>query len=327
MYNLSYKLTIINLIFTLYALSTKIYGFYIDSFVTPNLYQYPEYTQCLDISRNGKLTSEQYFTNFTRQTSITMRNATFSGISRHSVCLNNNFITKTSSELGNSNFDITYLFTSLMEFNNEINPFVVKFNVYDNELINMDVVMYFRLFTNKGNYTEIYSLSDYHYFNMSTINIPLFNSLNTSVNVHMFSFGMFPNDEDNTQVVFQFMNVNRENYLNYRHVITSPSTITGIYAVDNNLNTYWQTFNLQSNFTIYFPEIIFNNSILMTWQKRPDRVILGYFDNSTQFIVIQTWNRPKFTLKPRLSNFPNIKLSNLHIVVHGTGLLSEIIKL
>lgn len=321
------------IVFTILIVNT--YAFYQDTLtVSPNIYDPINSPHCLTIMNEGTLSITQNFDeslSITRKTTLIMTDSENTDAIGHELCIANGFLTKGAGPIGLSIFEMEYTYTQPYIFDTNTNPLLIRLRIDLPQYMTLNFTA--KTVTNEI-LTETYALGDFMAEN-TDYTLAVFNSIYTPLSINSIKYTMLPS-ENNVDLRISYPKLQqRTNYLQFRHVESSPYDQRAILSVDGNILTTWRTniIGETTNLTVYFPIQKMSKSVTLRWLAPPTTVTLGYLKpvlntNSTTFIQIQKWENKHNGGRPinksgRL-NMPTEQIDNFHVIISGFAVLTEI---
>lgn len=321
------KFIISNMILFMVVVPSYINGLFLDTLTdSPNIYNQNSQSSCLSVVKNGKLEVTQDYGVYTRKTAIIMTDAENFDMLGHELCIANSFLTKSSGAAGMSFFEVEYEYNPPILVNTALEPVLFRMRID----LPQYVSLYFSL-EGSGIQPVLTTFTENEVYNLGEFMIPftdytlgLFTNLNGTYLVNKLKYFMLP-PENNVDLRISYPKPVRANYLQYRHVVSTPNNDRDMLAVDGNINTTWLVpENTQSNLTVYFPSIKVKKVINLRWKAPPENVELGYFNSLGEYQMIQSWTNQRPIMKVAKKNNPTNNIDNLHLIVNGFAVLSEI---
>ena len=311
--------------FTILILFQCASGLFLDPLQdSPNIYQSNPQSSCLSVIKNGALKITQDFGVFTRKTSLVMSDSENFDMLGHELCIVSGYLVKSSGPAGMSYFEIEYEYTPAVLINTALEPILFKMRID----LPQDVSLYLTIYVTDSNNSnveinEIYNLGEFmEPFTEYTLS--LFNRLNETYLVNRFKYNILP-AENNIDLRISYPKQARTNYLQYRPIISNPPDSRCVFALDGNINTTYSVMeNQQANLTINFPPIIFKRSIRLIWRVPPTDVTIGYLNPTGQYQQIQKWSNQRSIMLVSKRNNPVMPITNLHLIITGFAVLSEV---
>lgn len=291
---------------------------------SPNIYQSNPSSNCLSVIKNGELKITQDLGVFTRKTSLVMSDSENFDMLGHELCIASGYLVKSSGPVGMSYFEIEYEYMPAVLINTALEPILFKMRIDLPQYVSLYLTIYV---TDSNDSTvainEIYNLGEFME-PFTDYTLAIFNRLNGTYLVNRFKYNILPAD-NNIDLRISYPKQARTNYLQYRTVISNPPNARCIFALDGNINTTFRVMeNQQANLTINFPAILFKRSITLIWKAPPTDVKLGYLNSTGQYQHIQNWSNQRPIMRVAKRNNPVAPINNLHLIITGFAVLSEV---
>lgn len=309
---------------TFCLLINTVHTIVIDTFtVSPDIFN--SNSNCISIISSGTVCVTQSFNTYTRTSCFTLENTENIPAYGNELCITDGYLRKSSGPVGKSYFNMEYNYFSGSYLEHNYDDFILfRMNA---DLVDKSTFTISFTSENDTTFTQHVNLSSFLYPETEGAVAIYFPDELGSMKVKQIALNLLP---PMGSIDFRMSNPNirRQNFFEYRAVNTVPHVRNSINVVDGNVNTYLDVENKQEqNVTVSFPATLFKKTFTLTWNVPPVDVVVGYINTNNTFIKIQQWKNKRLTNTVLRRNLPNTPITNIHLMIRGGGLLSEITRL